>query len=50
VQGPGDPGVGERLGSGVLLAQGHEPGHLMLGQPDLVAAKLGQRQIGDLEL
>ena len=32
----------QRLGARVLLAQRHQAGHLMLGQPDLVPAELGQ--------
>ena len=35
---------------GVLAAQGHQPGHLVLGQPDLLAAELGERQVGDGEV
>ena len=31
-----------------LLAQRHQAGHLVLGEPDLVAAELGQREVGDL--
>ena len=33
-----------------LLAQRHEARHLVLGEAELVAARLGERQIGDLEL
>ena len=33
----------------VLLAQGHQPGHLVLGEADLLAAELGQRQVLHLE-
>ena len=29
----------------VLLAQRHQPGHLLLGEPDLLAAELGERQV-----
>ena len=32
-----------------LVAQRHEPGHLVLGEADLVAARLGEREVGDLE-
>ena len=40
----------ERLGVGVLGAGGHQAGHLVLGQADLLAAELGQGQVGDLEV
>ena len=50
VQRAGDAGAGQRLGVAVLLAQRHEAGHLVLGQADLVAAGLGERQVGDLEV
>ena len=33
----------------VLGAQRHQAGHLVLGQADLLAPELGQRQVGDLE-
>ena len=49
VQRPADPGAGERLAVAVLLAEGHQAGHLDLGQVDLPAAEIGQGQIGDLE-
>ena len=48
VQGTGDPGALERLAGAELLAQGHQAGHLVLGQADLVAAGLGQGDIGNL--
>ena len=32
----------------VLLAHGHQAGHLVLGERDLLAAELGQRDVGDL--
>ena len=47
VQAAGDAGAGERLGLAVLLAEGHQAGHLVLGQHDLAAAEIGQGQIGD---
>lgn len=50
VQATGNAGTGERLVLGVLLAGGHETGHLVLGQVDLLAAKGSQGQVGDLEL
>ena len=40
----------ERLRVGVLLAGRHQAGHLVLGEPDLLAAELGQREVGDLEV
>src|SRR5467141_2390445 len=33
----------------VLGADGHEPGHLLLGKADLLAAEVGEREVGDLE-
>ena len=41
--------AGERLLALVALAQRHQPGHLLLGQPDFLAAELGQREVLDLE-
>ena len=49
VQGAGDAGAGQGLGRGELGPHGHEPGHLVLGQLDLLAAERGQREVGDLE-
>ncbi len=34
----------------VLLAARHEAGHLHLGELDLLAAALGEREVGDLEV
>ena len=34
----------------VALAQRHEAGHLVLGELDLLAAEVGERQVGDLEV
>ena len=48
VQRPGDPGALERLAGAELLAQGHQPRHLVLGEADLVAAGLGQGDVGNL--
>ena len=48
VQRAGDPRTLERQHIGVLAAQRHQSRHLVLGQPDLLAAELGQAQIGDL--
>ncbi len=39
----------ERLLRAVLLAQRHQARHLVLGQPDLVATRLGEGEVGDLE-
>ena len=35
---------------GVLLADGHEAGHLGLGDGDLLAAPVGEREVGDVEV
>jgi hypothetical protein len=43
----GDAGTGQRLSRAELGAHRHEPGHLVLGELDLGAAELGQRQVGD---
>ena len=40
----------QRLGRAVLGAHRHEAGHLVLGQLDLLAAEVGQGQVGDLEV
>ena len=48
---PGDPGAGERLGVGAYSARiGHQAGHLVLGELDLLAAELGEDEVGDLEI
>ena len=47
---PGDAGALQRLRGGVLLADGHQGGHLALGDGDLLAAPLGQEQVGDVEI
>ena len=49
VQRAHDLRAGERLLSLVALAQRHQPRHLLLGQPDLLAAELGQAEVRDLE-
>jgi hypothetical protein len=33
-----------------LGQQGHQAGHLLLGEVDLLAAEVGQREVGDLEV
>ena len=48
VQRAGDARAGQRLGVGVLAAQRHQAGHLVLGELDLLAAEIGQRKVGDL--
>ena len=48
VQGARDARALERLRGGVLLAGLHEARHLVLGQGDLLAAELGQADVGDL--
>ena len=45
VQGAHDLRAGERVLALVALAQRHQPGHLLLGETDLLAAELGERQI-----
>ena len=50
VQRAGDARALQRLGAGVLLADRHQAGHLGLGDGDLLAAPVGERQIGDLEV
>ena len=39
---------GEGLTRGILLADGHEAGHLGLGDGDLAAAPGGQRDVGNV--
>ena len=34
----------------VALAHRHEAGHLVLGEVDLLAAEVGEREVGDLEV
>ena len=48
VQGAHDAGALQGLGRAVLLAHGHEAGHLVLGQADLLAAEIGQGDVRDL--
>lgn len=43
-------GTGERLVSGVSATDGHQTGHLNLGELDLAATEGGQGDVGDLEL
>ena len=47
VEGAGDPDARQRLGGRVLLADGHEAGHLVLGDHDFFAAPVGQIHVGD---
>ena len=46
VEAAGDPGALERLGGAVLLAQVHQTRHLVLGQGELLAAEVGQGDVG----
>ena len=48
VQAAHDAGAGQRLLARVARAQRHQAGHLLLGQADLVAAELGEPEVGDL--
>ena len=50
VERAGDPGALEGLRVRELLARAHEAGHLVLGEADLLAAVLGQAEVGDLEV
>ncbi len=50
VQGAGDAGAGQGLCLGVLLADRHQARHLVLGEGDLLAAEVGQGEVGDLEV
>ena len=47
VQAAGDAGPLERLRRGVLAANRHQPGHLVLGNGDFLAAPVGQGDIRD---
>src|SRR5205823_13629088 len=44
------PRARQRLLVGGLPPGGHQPGQLVLRQPDLLASELGQLQVGDLEI
>ena len=48
MQRAGDARALERLRRAVLLAQRHQAGHLVLGELDLLAAEVGQADVGDL--
>jgi hypothetical protein len=48
VQTAGDARSGERLALAELLAQGHQPRHLGLGDVHLFAAEIGQGDVGNL--
>jgi hypothetical protein len=45
-----DPGALQGLGRAVLLAEGHQPGHLLLRDLDLLTAKGREADIGNLVL
>jgi hypothetical protein len=47
VKAAGDPGTGERLRAAIFRPQRHQSGHLVLGQHDLLAAPIGEREIGN---
>ena len=48
VERAGDASAFEGLARGILLADGHEAGHLGLGDGDLAAAPGGKRDVGDV--
>ena len=45
VQRAHDPRAGERVLALVLLADRHQAGHLLLGEANLLAAELGEREV-----
>ena len=47
VQRAGDAHALQRLAGRVLLADGHQAGHFVLGDGDFLAAPLGQAHVGD---
>jgi len=47
VERPADPGSRQRLLVHELGPEGHQAGHLVLGQADLVAPELVESDIGD---
>jgi hypothetical protein len=49
VQASHHPGAGQGLAVPVALAQRHQARHLVLGQADLLAAEVGEVEVGDLE-
>ncbi len=44
---PGDPGAAQRTAVAVALAKGHQAGHLVLGEGDLLASEGGKVQVSD---
>ena len=50
MQRAGDAGAGQRLARAELRAHRHQAGHLVLGEADLLAAVLGEGEVGDLEV
>src|SRR5205823_11011826 len=50
VQAAGDAGARQRLGGRVLAADGHQAGHLVLGDGDFLTAPVGQGEVGDDEI
>ena len=50
VQRTGDAGTGERLVRSEARTHGHQAGHLVLGELDLLAPVSGQGEVSDLEV
>ncbi len=50
VQRTGDASTLERQHLCVLATEGHQSRHLVLGEPDLLAAELGERKVRHLEI
>jgi hypothetical protein len=46
----GDPHSAERFLRGVFFPDGHQSGHLLLGNSDFLAAPVGEIDIGDFEI
>ncbi len=47
VQRTGDAGAVQWASLGIFTAQRHQAGHLVLGEPDLLAPELGESEVGD---
>jgi hypothetical protein len=47
VEGPRDPRPGQRLGRPELGPARHQPGHLHLGELNVLAAVVGQGNVGN---
>ncbi len=50
VQRARDASALQRLGGGVLAADRHQAGHLVLGERHLLAPEVREREVGDLEV